>query len=137
MILIGFCVNLIFFTFYHLLLGLCYGVQRILLRSKFFGKSIAISDTMHKDEEIINEELQSNKKQAMQKRQVIVTNNNSNLANEIIEGEEAYVNQPSEVEMIFIPSLRTTLREGMSKHDKTGRVSKMFADDVCSIAQSI
>ena len=138
MILIGFCINLIFFTFYHVLLGFCFGLQRILLRSKFFGKVIETSDTMHKDEEIINEEPQPNKKEAMHKRQMIlVTNDNSNLANEIIEREEIYVNQSSEAEMNFIPSLRATLREGMSKHDKTGRVSKMFADDVCSIAQSI
>ena len=138
MILIGFCANLIIFTLYHLLLGLCFGFQRIVLRSKFFGNSIATSDTMRKDEEIINEELQPNKKEEMHKRQMIlVTNDNSNLANEIIEREEIYVNQSSEAEMNFIPSLRATLREGMSKHDKTGRVSKMFADDVCSIAQSI
>ena len=137
MILIGFCANLIIFTLYHLLLGLCFGLQRILLRSMFFGKFIATSDTTRRDEEIINEETQSNKNQAIQRRQMLVTNSNSNLANEIIEREEANVNQPSEAKIILIPSLRTTLREGMSKHDKTGRVSKMFTDDVCSIAQSI
>ena len=48
-----------------------------------------------------------------------------------------YENNSSEGNANYIPSLRVTLREGMSRHDETGRISKMFFDDVCSIAQSI
>ena len=80
-------------------------------------------------------ETSPNKIKVMQKEQI--TSNNLSLENEEYKVVVNYDNNSSEANANNIPSLRTTLREGMSRHDKTGRISKMFFDDVCSIAQSI
>ena len=71
----------------------------------------------------------------MQKDQI--TSNNLSLQNEEFKVVVNYENNSSETNANYIPSLRATLREGMSRHNETGRISKMFFDDVCSIAQSI
>ena len=80
-------------------------------------------------------ETSPNKIKVMQKEQI--TSNNLSLKNEEYKVVVNYDNNSSEANANNIPSLRATLREGMSRHDKTGRISKMFFDDVCSIAQSI
>ena len=80
-------------------------------------------------------ETSTNKTKNLQNEQV--TNNNLNLENEEYKVVVNYENNSSEGNANYIPSLRVTLREGMSRHDETGRISKMFFDDVCSIAQSI
>ena len=77
----------------------------------------------------------TNKIKVMNKEQV--TSNNLSLQNEEYKVIVNYENNSSEANVNYIPSLRATLREGMSRHNETGRISKMFFDDVCSIAQSI
>ena len=77
----------------------------------------------------------TNKIKVMQKEQI--TSNNVSSQNEEYKVVVNYENKSSEANANYIPSLRATLREGMSRHNETGRISKMFFDDVCSIAQSI
>ena len=77
----------------------------------------------------------TNKIKVMQKEQI--TSNNLSLQHEESKVVVNYENNSSKANETYIPSLRATLREGMSRHNETGRISKMFFDDVCSIAQSI
>ena len=80
-------------------------------------------------------ETSTNKTKVIQNEEV--TTNNLSLQNKEYKVVLNYEMNSSEANANYIPSLRATLREGMSRHKETGRISKMFFDDVCSIAQSI
>ena len=138
MILIGFCVNLMVLTLYYSLQGLYYGLKRVFYRPKFISQIILGPNKNCNDQEKINNELQLNKTKTIQNEQATVTNKDSDFPfDKKYEMEIRYLDKPSDAAMISIPSFRSTLREGMINHDKTGRISRMFSDDVCSIAKSI
>ena len=138
MILIGFVVNVMVFTLYYSLLGLYYGLKRVFWRPKFISQIIFDPNINCNDQDIEIDELQSNKTKTIQNKQATDTNKDFDFPFEKkFKTEIRYLDQPSNEAKTSIPSFRSTLREGMINHDKTGRISRMFSDDVRSVAQSI
>ena len=110
-------------------------MKRMFYQPKYISKLLMVPNGKPNIVDSSINETSLNKTKNLQHEQV--TSNNLNLENEEYKVVVNYENNSSEGNANYIPSLRVTLREGMSRHDETGRISKMFFDDVCSIAQSI
>ena len=129
MLLIGFCVNLLVAGIYYAFAGIFYGIRQMFHKPDIITKLLTtpvISNTcppnMKKDS-ITNNTV--GKMNSVCKE--IVRHDDINKA--AVETSTIRDRTSSESGQV-VNSLRCTLREGMARHDKTGRISKMFTESI-------
>ena len=140
MFLVGFCFNLLVTGLYYASAGMCYGIKHMFYNANNvsnFHVITALANTQQRQTTICKI---SNKNNNISKMDTAIINGNSNENTDIntqkLQLEVSTVNEQEhyKLDTVFV-SLRTILTEGMERHDKTGRISKMFADNVEIVKQ--
>ena len=135
MFLIGFCFNLIFTALYYTFAGMCYGIKRTVCKANNVSKLVVIPAMGIYQQCQTKTCTVSNKNNNISKKGTFITNGDSkeNLDVNIQkhQSEVSSVNHPENYKLdTAVVSLRSMLTECMEKHDKTGRISKMFSDNI-------
>ena len=134
MFLIGFCFNLLVRALYYASAGMCYGMKRMFYKANDVTKFHVISALANNKPYQAKICKISNKNNNVSKKDTANMNGNSNEDTDIniqkLQLEVSTVNEPEHYKLdgMFV-SLRSILVGGMDRHDKTGRISKMFADN--------
>ena len=136
MLLIGFCVNLLVAGIYYAFAGIFYGIRQMFHKQDLITKLLitpAISNTY--PPKMKNDSITNNSVGKMNSvcKQTIRHDDVNKVAVETSTIRDRASTESGQV----VNSLRCTLREGMARHDKTGRISKMFTEGMDAAQNNI
>ena len=134
--MIGFCVNLLVASLYYAFLGLYLAIKRIFCRPQTVSRLLLapmIQPIRNIDSPQINNNVSSHNN-VLETEAVIKEGSSENNGTSIIgnvQVELSAINETTQFKQgLMLSSLRSTLRRGMTRHEKTGRISKMFVDNI-------
>ena len=136
MLLIGFCVNLLVAGIYYAFAGISYGIRQMFHKPDIITKLLIspVISTTHppkmKKDSITNKSV--GKKNSVCKETV----RHADINKDAVETSRIRDRASTESGEV-VNSLRCTLREGMARHDKTGRISKMFTENMDAAQNNI
>ena len=135
--MIGLCVNLLVASLYYAFLGLYLAIKRIFCRPQTVSRLLLapMMQPISINSPQINNNVSSHEdNNVLETEAVIKEGSSENNGTSIIgnvQVELSAINETTQFKQgLMLSSLRSTLRKGMTRHEKTGRISKMFVDNI-------